>query len=315
MARTAKIGVVGEALIDLKVAEDDPARPVAHPGGSPMNVAVTLGRLESDAAFLGRLSGDAFGKLLRSHLTDSGVDLRWAVEAEEPTSLAIVSVAPGGGASYSFYVEGTADWQWRIDELPSAPELTAVHAGSLGIALEPGGAAVEEWLDSLSSAVTVSLDPNVRPALLGDRERYRDRLEKWLAFSRIVKVSDEDLEWIWPGADPGELARGWVEDGRSLVVVTRGGDGSLVLCGGEEFSVPAHPADMVDTVGAGDSFSGGLLDWLGRNDRLSPGALDRLSADEAREAVRFASMVAAVTCSRPGADPPRRSELPGPAVG
>lgn len=311
VTRTAKIGVVGEALIDLEVPESDPRRPTAHPGGSPMNVAVTLGRLESAVAFLGRLSSDAFGRLLRSHLAESGVDLRWSVEAVEPTSLAIVSIAPGGGAAYSFHVEGTADWQWTERELPTDPGLDAVHAGSLALALAPGGDVVADWLEALSDRVTISLDPNVRPALLGEREGYRKRLERWLAFSGIVKISDEDLEWIWPGADSASLARGWIAAGRRLVVVTRGGDGSLVLCDGEEFKVPARPADLVDTVGAGDSFSGGLLDWLGRNDRLRPEALDRLSAAEAREAVEFASTVAAITCSRPGADPPRRSELTG----
>ncbi|MCH7231308.1 carbohydrate kinase [Glycomyces sp. L485] len=303
------IGVIGEALIDLEVSEAEPRRPTAHPGGSPMNVAVTLGRLESETAFLGRLSSDAFGRLLRGHLADSGVDLRCAVDASEPTSLAIVSVAPDGSASYSFHVSGTADWQWTAAELPGDPGLDAVHAGSLALAVEPGAAVVERWLAGLSTDTTVSLDPNVRPALLGDREAFRDRIDRWLAFSSIVKVSHEDLEWIWPGADQAELARHWVDKGRELVVVTRGGDGSLVVCGGETFEVPAAETDMVDTVGAGDAFSGGLLDWLGRHDRLRPEGLARLSAGEARTAVEFASEVAAITCSRAGANPPRRDEL------
>jgi hypothetical protein len=167
------IGVVGEALIDLVVAESDPSRPVAHPGGSPMNVAVTLGRLESPVAFLGRLSGDAFGDLLRGHLESSGVDLRWSVDAREPTSLAVVSVAPGGGAGYSFHVHRTADWQWTPAELAAAPGFDSIHAGSLGLALEPGGPVVEAWLEGLKGSTTISLDPNVRPELLGDRDRYR----------------------------------------------------------------------------------------------------------------------------------------------
>ncbi|WP_157930840.1 carbohydrate kinase family protein [Glycomyces xiaoerkulensis] len=303
------IGVIGEALIDLEVPAADPRRPVAHPGGSPMNVALTLGRLESDVAFLGRLSSDAFGRLLREHLAGSGVDLHWAVTAAEPSSLAIVSVGPEGGAEYSFHVNGTADWQWTAGELPAAPELEAVHAGSLGLALDPGGPVVEHWLDGLSGSTTVSLDPNVRSALLGDRESYRLRLTRWLDFSSIVKVSDEDLAWIWPGTDPAELARGWMRAGRKLVVVTRGAEGSLVWCADEEIAVPARPARMADTVGAGDSFSGALLDWLGRAGRLAPEGLDRLSGAEAAAAVEFASEVAAITCSRAGANPPRRSEL------
>ena len=304
-----KIGVVGEALIDLEVAQGDARHPIAHPGGSPMNVAVTLGRLGSEVAFLGRLSSDAFGKLLRTHLAESNVDLRWIVDAAEPTSLAIVSVSPNGSASYAFHVEGTADWQWQSVELPRNPGLDAVHAGSLALAVDPGGAVVERWLAGLSTGTTISLDPNVRPALLGDRAAYRERLERWLRFAAIVKVSDEDLAWIWPGADPSELAGHWIAKGRKLVVVTRGGEGSLVWAGGESFAVPAANVDLVDTVGAGDSFSGALLDWLGRNGRLRQEDLARLTAGEAREAVAFASSVAAVTCSRAGANPPWRSEL------
>jgi len=303
------IGVVGEALIDLEVAQTDARHPVAHPGGSPMNVAVTLGRLGSDTAFLGRLSSDAFGALLRTHLAESRVNLRWIVDAGEPTSLAIVSVGPGGSASYAFHVAGTADWQWRTAELPKEPGLEAIHAGSLALALYPGGPEVERWLSAQSTSTTISLDPNVRPALLGDRTAYRERLERWLAFAAIVKVSDEDLEWIWPGIDPAALAKQWIAQGRKLVVVTRGGKGSLAWAGGEAFAVPAAEADMVDTVGAGDSFSGALLDWLSRHERLRPADLARLRAGEAREAVAFASRVAAITCSRAGANPPWRHEL------
>lgn len=303
------IGIIGEALIDLKVDQEDARHPVAHPGGSPMNVAVTLGRLGSEVAFLGRISRDAFGNLLRTHLAESGVNLRWIVDAAEATSLAIVSVDPKGSASYAFHVEGTADWQWTEAELPRNPVLDAVHAGSLALAVEPGGPVIAQWLKELSAHTTISLDPNVRPALLGDREAYRERLERWLEFAAIVKVSDEDLEWIWPGADPAELAESWIAKGRKLVVVTRGGDGSLVRAGGESFAVPAAEADLIDTVGAGDSFSGALLDWLNRNGRLRPDDLARLTAAEAREAVAFASKVAAITCSRAGANPPYRSEM------
>ncbi|WP_112134728.1 carbohydrate kinase family protein [Glycomyces dulcitolivorans] len=303
------IGVVGEALIDLVVPESDPSRPAAHPGGSPMNVAVALGRLESPVAFLGRLAGDAFGELLRGHLKESGVDLRWAVDAPEPTSLAVVSVAPGGGANYRFHVHGTADWQWAAAELAAAPGFDAVHAGSLALALDPGGPVVEAWLGSLRGETTISLDPNVRPELLGDRDRYRARLDRWLSFADLVKVSDEDLAWVRPGRDPAELARGWVDAGRRLVVVTHGGDGSRVFGPGFEFTVAAHRTSIVDTVGAGDSFSGGLLHWLDRADRLRPDRLARLHESEARAAVEFASAVAAATCSRAGANPPRRSEL------
>ncbi|WP_176953471.1 carbohydrate kinase family protein [Glycomyces sambucus] len=303
------IGVVGEALVDLEVVAADARHPVAHPGGSPMNVAVALGRLGTETAFLGRLSRDAFGKLLRTHLAESDVNLGWLVDAPEPTSLAIVSVSSDGSATYAFHTGGTADWQWRTDELPREPGLDAVHAGSLALALEPGGPVLERWLAGLSTGTTISLDPNVRPALLGDRDAYRERVERWIGFASIVKVSDEDLAWIWPAEEPEALAESWMAKGRKLVVITKGGDGSLVWAGGESFAVEAAPVDMVDTIGAGDSFSGGLLDWLSRNGRLRREDLDGLTAAEARAAVLFASKVASVTCSRAGANPPRRAEL------
>jgi fructokinase len=304
--------VLGEALIDLVGDQDDTQRFTAHAGGSPANVAVALARLGTPVRFAGRLAGDGFGRLLREHLERNGVDLALAITAAEPTSLAVVTVGRDGAPEYAFYVHGTADWQWSARELPHdlPGDVAAIHTGSLALAMPPGGAVLEEWLAAQHGRRTISVDPNVRPALVGPRDAYRRRLERWVGISDIVKVSVEDLGWVYPGADPLEVAAGWRHaGGPALVVVTLGADGAAACVDGQVIRRPAPPVDVVDTVGAGDAFSGALLDWLGRRDLLDRDALQQLSVDDAVAAVDFACMVAAETCSYPGADPPYRDEL------
>lgn len=307
------IVVAGEALVDLVVQPSDPEHPVAHPGGSPANVAVTVARLGSPVSFVGRSSGDAFGRLTRDHLAHDRVDLRYLVEAGEPASLAVVSVGTDGGPEYSFHVAGTADWNWSLEELPERldAEVTAIHAGSLALVLPPGGDVLTGWVERRDPDVAFSLDPNVRPALVGDRAAYRKRLERWIAMCDLVKVSSEDLAWVYPDLEPATVAARWATQDAAprLVVVTFGADGVAAHLGAHTFRRPSPQVDVVDTVGAGDAFSGGLLDWLDRHDRLRPDVLARLSADEAAAAVDFAARVAAVTCSRSGADPPYRGDL------
>jgi fructokinase len=307
------IVVAGEALVDLAVPSDDPRHPAAHPGGSPANVALTLARLGRRVTFVGRSGEDAFGQLTREHLRDNGVDLGYVVRAAEPSSLAVVSIGADGAASYSFHVEGTADWAWTAAELPAElpGDVLAVHAGSLALVLPPGGRVLEAWLARQRGVATVSLDPNVRPALVGPRDPYRGRLESWVAMSDIVKVSAEDLAWVYPGTDPLDVAARWLQisGGPRLVVVTFGADGAAACIDGHVIRRPAPPTAVVDTVGAGDAFSGGLLDWLAGHDRLHRAGLHTLTVHDAAAAVDFASTVAAATCRRPGADPPHRHEL------
>ncbi len=286
--------VCGEALIDLVGRADGSY--LARPGGGPANTAVTLGRLGTPVQLAARLSTDAFGAQIRSHLTDSGIDLSAAVAVPEPTTLAVATLDADGRAQYGFYWQGAADWQWTIDELPSpGPEVRAVVLGSLAIALPPGADAVGAW--ARASGRPLVLDPNVRPGLLGDRATYRQRLDPLLAAATVVKVSDEDLEWTHPGADPVEVAREW---DRPLTVITRGPHGALgIPAGGDVVEVPGRSVEVVDTVGAGDSFTGGLLSVLDLDDL--PGSLEA--------ALARAVEVSAITCSRAGADPPWAAEL------
>ncbi len=293
------------------VADPHTGNFVAHPGGSPANTAVALARLGTDVALLGRLAADPFGRRLRRHLADNGVDLRYAVDATEATGLAVVTVDGNGAPEYTFYVTGTADWQWSPAELPASlpAHVTAVHAGSLALVRPPGGAVLTGLLRRERHRRAISLDPNVRPALSGDRDRFAGLLEDWVGIAHVVKVSQEDLAWVYPGQRPAEVARRWRAAGPSLVVVTCGGDGALAFVGHDEVSRPAAPAVVVDTVGAGDSFTAGLLDWLDRHDRLGPAGPAALSTPEVVTAVDFANAAAAVTVSRPGAQPPYRHEL------
>ncbi len=286
--------VCGEALIDL-VGQADGTY-LARPGGGPANTAVTLGRLGVSVGLAARLSRDAFGEQVRSHLTASSVDLAASRAVEEPTTLAVATLDDEGVARYSFYWQGTADWRWTADELPDVDDgVRAVVVGSLAVALPPGGDAVEAWARACGRPVV--LDPNVRPQLLGDREAYRQRLDRLVRTSTVVKVSDEDLAWTHPGEDPIDVVRGW---GRPLAMVTRGPRGAFgVLDGGDPVEVAGRAIEVVDTVGAGDSFTGGLLSVLDLDDL----------AGSLQPALSRAVEVSAMTCGRAGADPPWAREL------
>lgn len=314
--------VAGEALVDLSVAARSEAANglamTARAGGSPANVAVGLARLGVATSFAGRISNDPLGGFLRAHLERSCVDLTLCIDAPEPATIAIVGLDEAGAAAYSFHVAGTADWQWSSDELPVNEAGRAIHTGSLAIALEPGAQVLADWIATQrANDVFISLDPNVRRALLTDPPAYRRRLDALVAHSQLVKVSDEDLAALEPGVEPLELARAWAKRGPALVVVTHGAGGSTALtAAGEQVHCKAAPALLVDTVGAGDAFTAGLLTFLSEHDALTAGAVAVLERAAIDDALRFASLVAAVTCGRAGADPPWRSELAsGPSFG
>jgi fructokinase len=240
--RPAMIAVLGEAVVDL--VEQGPGLYRAHPGGSPLNVAIGLGRLDRPVALHARISGDTFGRMFRRHLAASGVDDRALVAATEPSTLAVASVDADGVASYDFWMHGTADWQWTAAELaePLADDVVALHTGSMTLEVEPGASQVLDLLrrERERGLVTISYDPNVRLARLGPADAGRRRVEDVVRLADLVKVSADDLDWLHPGEDPGEVAVRWVggagEDpaggGPSLVVVTLGAAGSLAVTAG-----------------------------------------------------------------------------------
>ena len=307
------IVVCGEALIDLVPAGGDLWR--ALPGGSPANTAVALSRLGTSATMLARISDDAFGVALRKRFTDNDVDLRWAVDATESTTLAIVGLDQSGGARYTFHVHDTADWQWHELEIPQSfgPEIGAIHAGSMGLIGQPGGAALEAMLVRERGHRVISIDPNVRPIMCDDVATYRDAVERWLGIAHIVKVSADDVAWLYPGRDCLEVTREWAVRGPSLVVMTLGADGAVAFASsGLTLRVPGVKVEVVDTIGAGDTFTAGLLHSLESQGLLDIEALPRLADAQLDEALRYAALVSALACTREGADPPYARDVVPP---
>lgn len=312
-ADTPVFAVVGEALIDLVDPGDD-SPCLAHPGGSPLNVAIGLARLEQPTVFFGRFSRDPFGTVLRNHAARSAVDLSHAVVDSRPSTIAAVTLVDGV-AQYEFSVDGTADFAWTGEELSALPAgASIVHFGSLASWLSPGSRAVARRIGELHAAgsVLISYDPNVRPRLQPDRAAARADVEDALRHAHVVKASDEDLRWLYADEPVTEVAARWLAAGPSLVVVTRGADGPVAFtAGAAPVQRPVHPVAVVDTVGAGDAFMSGLLDGLARRGVTSPQRLGSTLADPAlvADVVDAASLVAALTCARAGAAPPRRAEL------
>ncbi|WP_327365201.1 carbohydrate kinase family protein [Streptomyces sp. NBC_01217] len=274
------------------------------PGGGPANTAVGLARLGTPTRLLARLSGDVFGRLFRAHLLDSGVDLSDATAAAESSTLAVADVGAAGQASYSFHAEGTADWQWTREELARADlrDSACVHSGSLALVREPGGPLVEELLTRARQHSTVSVDPNIRPALV-DPALYRDRLPGWCAVADILRLSEDDLDAVAPGIPAEAACDGFHAAGARLVVVTRGAHGALASLDGRRISVPGVPTRVVDTVGAGDAFTAGLLHHLGGRGLLG-GRLEHLEPADVAAACAYAVRVAALTCAVAGPNPP-----------
>lgn len=334
--------VVADAVVDAAVGSGAPGAPAAHdgacapraagpppgtetlsltvhPGGGPANTALALARLGGAARFAGRFSVGTLGRLCRSRLAASGVDLRAAVDVPEPATLAITSLGPDGSAAYEFYAQGTADWGWTGRELdalvdPSVgPRPVAVHTGTLALARQPSGRVIEAFLRRVRRSSTVSIDPNLRTGLIPVAV-YREAIGRWAALADVIKLSADDAAQLWPGVPIGDALRRLHDAGATLVVVTRGGAGSMasLRTGGVADDVivetPAVPTDVADTVGAGDAFAAGLLHRLAAAGALG-GRLGGLGTPTLRSALDVAGRVAAITCSRPGADPPWAAEL------
>ncbi|GHJ38343.1 carbohydrate kinase [Streptomyces sp. TS71-3] len=298
------IVVAGEALIDLVQEAGGPLAPlVPRLGGGPYNTAIALGRLGSPAAFCSRVSSDAFGEALLDGLRVAGVDVAGVQRGAEPTTLAVASLGTDGSARYSFYVEGTADRLFsEPDELPDGTR--AVSFGTCSLVLEPGASAYERLLRSAASrGVFTALDPNIRAVLIPDPDAYRARFRSWLPHTALLKLSQEDGDWL--GGTPAQ----WLAAGPAAVVVTRGEDGLTVLTRAGEVSVPGERVEVVDTIGAGDTVNAALLHRLAAYDALSVDAAAGLGEDAWRDILRYAARAAALTCSRPGAQPPFAAEL------
>jgi fructokinase len=312
------VAVIGEALIDL-VPGDSAGEFRARTGGSPFNVAVGLARLGQPTSLMARLADNAFGRLLRAHARAEGIDVSRAPLATEPTTLAVVSLDSDAQATYDFYLEGTADWQWTDQEMDQLPtDSGVVHFGSLASWTLPGSDPIATAIDGLRahSETIISYDPNVRPVLLRTPEHARPVVEGSVRRAHLVKASREDIEWLYPGRGIETVAASWIELGALLVVITDGGEGALGFQAAASGPLhrPGRQVELVDTVGAGDAFTSGLLDALLRRGIRTPQRLAALSADELSAAIDDAILVSSLTCSRLGADPPMARPRPDALV-
>jgi fructokinase len=256
------------------------------------------------------LTKDALGELFIERLTQSGVDLSLSVAASEPATLAIATIKDSGQVHYDFYAAGTADWQWRWDELKKIDLRGAacVHAGSLGLVVEPGGPLLEQLLRSVRSHTTISIDPNVRTGLV-DADIYHKKMSTWARLADILRLSNEDFTSIFPNSSFDSVSNQWHEMGTSLIILTRGPNSTVVSFNGVKFEVPTPSVQVVDTIGAGDAFNAGLLHWLHTTNNTG-GRIGHLSAQDVYEAVTFAAHIAALSCAAPGANSPWASSLP-----
>ncbi|WP_076488163.1 carbohydrate kinase family protein [Alkalispirochaeta americana] len=302
----------GEALIDFIPVRDAGGRTAFFPapGGSPYNASIAVARLEAPAAFFGRISRDFFGDQLMQGLVENGVATDLVVRDDAPSTLAFVKKNDRGEARYAFFAQGSADRLLQPEDLPELPESTqAIQFGSIALIPDPVGSTILSLAEHCRGRCVVSFDPNIRASLVADEDAYRQRIRRAVLASTIVKVSDEDLLWMSGSSDLAESAQTLLAQGPSLVIVTEGGQGSRAYSRDHSVQVPAEKASVADTIGAGDSFHAALLAWLYHSDALNEQSVGELGREKLEEMLRFAGAVAAKTCSRAGADPPRLSEV------
>ena len=303
----------GEALIDMIPTPTSSGQEgyVPHVGGAVFNTAIALGRLGVQTGMLTGLSTDLFGQQLMASLHANHVDTSLLVTSDRLSTLAFVQLT-GGHASYTFYDENSAGRMLDRADLPALPDdVSTLYFGGISLTFEPGAEAYAALQMREAAARVVMLDPNIRPSFIRDIRRYRDRLDRMIALSDIVKVSDEDLNWIYPGPQSLYEKLDFVRQaGPSVVILTRSGAGATAfLNDGTKVSVPADRVDVVDTIGAGDTFNAGVLAKLSELGLLIKGSLAAIDPEPMREALRFGARVAAITVSRAGANPPWRHEL------
>lgn len=307
---------LGEILIDflpIEVGGEITGFSV-HPGGGPFNVAVGLARLGQPTAFVSKLGADFFGRRLRRAVRAEGIDDRWLGDSPAPTTLAFVAHEDGEPV-FTFYGDGAADTRLTAEDLPSAlfERAAALHFGGISLLRGTTPAAALAAASGLHGRALVSLDINVRPRLISDSPAYRATLQRAVASCDLLKLSAADVAWLAPDADPATYAAAQLAAGPILVALTRGGQGVTALRWRdgqlETLDVPGFPVSVADSVGAGDSFSAGLLAALAERGALSRTALAALPAEALQAALRFGAATAAITCTRSGANPPRRDDV------
>ncbi|ASY15388.1 fructokinase [Candidatus Planktophila sulfonica] len=299
------IWVCGEVLIDLIPGADGVRVP--HVGGGPANTAKALARLGHDVQFIDGISSDQYGEMSRKELLDDEVKLDLALKSDKPTCLAIVSLAENGGASYEFEIDGTATFDFSLDWLPDSSRYkpNVLHIGTLVTVIQPGADVLYDWAIRVAEFAPIVFDPNIRPAVMGDREKYQMAVEKWAAISSVIKVSDDDMAWLYPDQKYQDVAQRWISDGAALVVITRGADGLLGITADGSVEVPGVKIEVADTVGAGDTVGAIIVEAM-----IEKGILN-LNDEILKATLHRAAVAAGITCSRKGAQPPHKHELKG----
>lgn len=292
------IWVCGEVLIDIL-----PSGPVV--GGGPANTAKALARLEYDVDFIDGISTDSFGVIARKELERDKVGLGLCLTSDKPTCTATVTVDAQGGARYDFVIDGTATFDFNSQWLPDPERLkpSVLHIGTLVTIIEPSASVLYDWAVRVGEFAPIIFDPNIRPSVMGDRQKYSQAVEKWVGISSIVKVSDDDIAWLYPDESLDEVARRWIAGGVSCVVITRGAHGLIGYTEHGIEEVDAVKTVVVDTVGAGDTVGAIVVEGVIKH------SVAGLVGHTLNAVLHKAAVAAAITCSRAGAQPPRTHEL------
>jgi len=297
-----QVWVVGEVLIDLI---PDGTERKAVVGGGPSNTAKALAKLGIDTQFIDGISSDKYGQMALKELHKDNVKLDFAHFSDKPTCLAIVSLTNTGSATYEFVIEGTATFDftpsWLPDPISNKPSL--LHIGTLATAIEPAASILHKWASDLSKVAPVVFDPNIRPAVMDNRDEYVKQVERWIDITTAVKVSDDDIKWLYPDKSIDEVASAWLAKGAELVVVTFGDKGLAGFRSSEKISVPAQKVVVADTVGAGDTVGAILVE------AIIESGLENLHGEVLKKMLKRAAKAAAITVSRTGALPPSKEEI------
>jgi fructokinase len=297
-----QVWVAGEVLIDL-IPEGVNRKPIV--GGGPANTAKALAKLGIDTQFIDGISTDQYGQMAKKELITAGLKLDYVKYSDKPTCLATVSISDSGSATYVFVIENTATFDFTSEWLPNpqTDRPSLLHVGTLATVIEPGSSVLVEWAQSVAKFAPIVFDPNIRPAVISDREQYLRQVDRWVAISSVVKVSEEDVKWLYPSLNVEQIVNDWLTKGPSLVVVTYGDKGLTGHRKNERVSVDAVKAVVADTVGAGDTVGAILVEAIVKD------GLDSLTGARLETMLKRAAKAAAITVSRVGASPPTSEEL------
>ena len=298
----SQVWVAGEVLIDLIPDGSDRTLIV---GGGPANTAKALSKLGIDTQFIDGISSDKYGQMAKDEMISAGVKLDYVKYSDKPTCLAIVSLSDSGSASYEFVIENTATFDFTLNWLPNpqTEQPSLLHIGTLATVIEPGATVLFEWAQTVAKVAPIVFDPNIRPAVIRDRDLYVKQVERWVSISSAVKVSDEDIKWLYPSLEIEQVVNNWLAKGPSLIVVTYGDKGLVGFRVGEKVRVDAIKVAVADTVGAGDTVGAILVEAIVKD------GLKSLSGVRLEMMLKRAAKAAAITVSRSGANPPTLKEI------